>query len=108
MNNAKPLKKTEDEKISQSNVAYSDPKMIEISLYEIKNFLITENIAKGFIIIGSLFLGPVISALIAKTNVNPFILIVSLAIFIPGISFDVYITYSKFKELKKKGAGKWK
>lgn len=98
----------ESETISSSKVAYSDPQMIEISLHEIRSFLITENIAKVVMFIGSFLVGGVISAVISKISVNPIIIIVSLAIFVFGITLDVYLTITKLKELEKKGAGKWK
>ena len=97
----------ESRKTSISKVARSDPQMIEISLFEIQSFLIAENSAKFVLLIGTLFVGGLISTYLSKIYVNPIIIIVSISIFIFGLILDVYLTYTKFKELKQKGAEKW-
>jgi hypothetical protein len=97
----------EGEKTNISKVAFSDPQMIEISLHELKNFLITENIAKVLLLAGTLFLGAILSAVLSKTSVHPVLIILSLATFVFGVILDSYLIYAKFVDLKRKGAGKW-
>lgn len=97
----------ESGKTSISKVARSDPQMIEISLFEIQSFLIAENSAKFVLLIGTLLVGGLISTFLSKISVNPIMIIVSLSIFIFGLILDVYLTYTKFKELKQKGVEKW-
>ena len=92
----------------KSEVAYSNPQMIEISLYEIKNFLITESIPKIMMLVGSLFCGCIISACISGIHIHPIIIILVSAIFVFGVIFDVYLIRTKFKELEEKGAGTWR
>lgn len=92
----------------RSEVAYSNPQMIEISLYEIKSFFITESIPKIMMLVGSLFVGSIISAFISGIPTHPIIITLSSAIFVFGIIFDAYLIRTKFKELEEKGAEKWR
>jgi hypothetical protein len=104
---AKVGKIKENKKIRVSNVAFSNPQLIEISLYEIQSFLIAENTAKFVLIFGSLFVGGVISAIFSKIVVSTEIIIFSSFLFVSGLLSDIYITHTKFKELKEKGAKEW-
>ena len=89
-------------------VAYSDPQMIEISLHEIKSFLITESIPKIMMLVVSLFVGGIISAFISGIPIHPIIITLSSAIFVFGVIVDAYLIHTKFKELEEKGAEEWK
>jgi hypothetical protein len=99
-------KHKEREKIRDSNVAVivCNPHMLEISFYEIQSFLIIENIAKIILTIGSLFIGGVISAILSNIAISNSIIFISFFIFVTGLISDVYITSTKFNELKNKGA----
>jgi hypothetical protein len=92
----------------RSEVAYSNPQMIEISLYEIKSFLITESIPKIMMLVGSLLLGSIISAFISEIPIHPIIITLFLALFVSGVIIDAYLIRTKFKELEEKGAEKWR
>jgi hypothetical protein len=97
----------EGEITSTSKVAYSDPQMIEISLYEIKTFLITENVAKVILLAGTLFLGGILSAVLSDTPVHLMLIILSIALLVFGLILDGYLIYTKFTNLERRGAGKW-
>lgn len=97
----------ETEKQTLSNVAYSDPQMIEISMHEIKSFLVSENIAKVILVIGSLFFGSVLSLVLSSTYIHPIVIVFSVLTFVVGLVLDVYLVYAKFKDLGQKGATRW-
>lgn len=72
----------------KSEVAYSNPQMIEISLYEIKNFLIIESIPKTVMLFGSILVGSIISAFMSGIPIHPIFITLSSAIFVSGVSID--------------------
>ncbi len=100
-------KNNKSEVISASKVAHSDPHMIEISVYEIKSFLIIENIAKVILLIGTLLCGGVLSAIFSRINIHPMLILSSVAIFVFGVIFDAYLIYDELRKLEERGEDIW-
>jgi hypothetical protein len=99
--------KKHDFYIGAYGIARSNPKMIEISLHEIKSFFIIESVTKYITIGGSLLVGGIISAYFSAITVNPLIIGFSVAIFVGGLYLDHSLIFKKFRELELKGEGTW-
>lgn len=98
----------ERKKTAASKIAYSNPKMIKISMYEIESIMSADSVAKYILIIGSALVGAVLSAFYSNITVSPLLSSISFATFIFGILFDQFVVNTKRKELLKKGADIWK
>lgn len=96
-----------DEVVNISKVYIKDPQMVQISLFEIKYFLTTATWARLIMIVGSLLVGGVLSAVFSRIPINSLIVIGSLALFVVGVFLDVYLTRTKLRELERRGGRRW-
>lgn len=93
--------------INKGLVVRSDPKMIEISLYEIKLFLISGSIPKIMMLFGTLFVGSFLSEVISGNSVPLLFFVFSSALLVFGIILDVYMIKNKLRQFEERGAKIW-